>query len=67
MLPSGDSDIREAIMRIGKTNTILKRTVNKLLPIENTYQDTNQKNKAKEQKLGREVAIFGELKRKHQC
>ena len=54
-------------MRIGKTNTILKRTVNKLLPIENTYQDTNQKNKAKEQKLRREVAIFGELKRKYQC
>ena len=65
MLPSGDSDIRGAIMRIGKTNTILKRTVNKLLPIENTYQDTNQKNKAKEQKLRREVAIFGELKRKY--
>ena len=67
MLPSGDSDIRGAIMRIGKTNTILKRTVNKLLPIENTYQDTNQKNKAKEQKLRREAAIFGELKRKYQC
>ena len=67
MLPSGDSDIRGAIMRIGKTNTILNRTVNKLLPIENTYQDTNQKNKAKEQKLRIEVAIFGELKRKYQC
>ena len=67
MLPSGDSDIRGAIMRIGKTSTILKRTVNKLLPIENTYQDTNQKNKAKEQKLRIEVAIFGELKRKYQC
>ena len=67
MLPSGDSDIRGAIMTIGKTSTILKRTVNKLLPIENTYQDTNQKNKAKEQKLRIEVAIFGELKRKYQC
>ena len=67
VLHSRDSDIRGAIVRIGKTNTILKRAVNKLFPIENTYQDTNQKNKAKEQKLRREAAIFRELKRKYQC
>ena len=67
VLQSRDSDIRGAIVRIEKTNTILKRAVNKLFPIENTYQDTNQKNKAKEQKLRREAAIFGELKRKYQC
>ena len=67
VLQSRDSYIRGAIVRIEKTNTILKRAVNKLFPIENTYQDTNQKNKAKEHKLRREAAIFGELKRKYQC
>ena len=42
-------------MRIWKTNTILKRPVNKLFTDENTYHDTNQTDKAKEQKLKREV------------
>ena len=36
-----DSEIRQAIAWIAKTNTILKRFVNKLFPIEDTYQDTN--------------------------
>ena len=41
-LPSRDSEMRGAIAKIEKTNTILKRPINKLLTIENTYHDTNQ-------------------------
>ena len=44
-LPSRDSEIRGAIVRIVKTNTILKRPVNKLFPVENTYPDTKQRDK----------------------
>ena len=51
VLPSRDSEIRGAIVRIAKTNTILKRPVNKLFAVENTYHDTNQTDKAKEQKF----------------
>ena len=40
VLPSRDSKIRGAVVRIAKTNTILKRSVNKLLAVENTYHDT---------------------------
>ena len=40
-----------------------KHPVNKLFPIENTYHDT----KAREQKLRREAAAIGELKRKDEC
>ena len=50
-LPNRDSKIKGAIVRINKTNAILKRPVNKLFPIEYTYPDTNQTDKAKEQKL----------------
>ena len=51
VLPSRDSEIRGAIVRIAKTNTILKRPVNKLFAVENTYHDTNQTDKAREQKF----------------
>ena len=54
-------------MRTAKTNTIIKRPVNKLSLIENTYQDTNQTGMAKEQKLRQEAALIGELKRKCEC
>ena len=62
-LPSRDSQIRGAIVRIAKTNTILKRPVKKLFAVENTYHDTkdvklpnilddtNQTDKAREQKF----------------
>ena len=53
-------------MTIKKTNAILKRPVNKLFPIESTYHDTNQTDKAREQKLRWEVAAIGELKRKYE-
>ena len=54
-------------MRIAKTNTILKRPVNKLLAIQNTYQDTNQPGTSREQKLRQKAAVIGELKRKYEC
>ena len=41
-LPNRDSETRGAIVTIAKTNTILKRSANKPLPIENMYQDTSQ-------------------------
>ena len=48
-----------------KANAILKCLVNKLLPTEYTYHDTNQTDKARRQKLRREAAAIGELKRKY--
>ena len=51
VLPSRDFEIRGAIVRITKTNTILKRPVNKFFAVENTYHDTNQTDKAREQKF----------------
>ena len=50
VLPSRDSEIKVAIVRMAKTNTILKRPVNKLFTVKNTYHDTNQTDKAREQK-----------------
>ena len=41
VLPSTDSEIRGAIVRISKTNTVLKRAANKLFAVENTYHNTN--------------------------
>ena len=49
-------------MIIKKTSAILKRPVNKLFPIEYTY-DTNQIDKTSKQKLRSEAAITWELKR----
>ena len=54
-------------MRIEKTNTILKRPVTKLFTVENTYHGTSQTDKAREQKLRRETAVIGGLKRKYEC
>ena len=55
------------IVRIEKANAILKDPVNKFFPIEYTYQDTNQTDKAREQKLRWEAAVIAELKRKYEC
>ena len=63
VLSSRDSEIKGAIVRIKKTNAILKRPVNKLFPTEYTYHDTNQTDKAREQKLRREAAVIDELKK----
>ena len=54
-------------MTIKRANAILKRPVNKLFVTEYTYHDTNQTDKAREQKLRREAAVIGELKRKYDC
>ena len=67
VLHSRDSEIKGAIVGIKKTNAILKRLVNKLFLIEYTYHDTNQTDKAREQKLRWEAAVIVELKRKYEC
>ena len=66
-ITSVDSEIKGAITKIAKINTIIKLPVNKLFTVENTYQDTNQRDKAIEQKLRREAAVIGEIKRKYEC
>ena len=65
LLPSRDSEIIGAIVRIKKTNAILCKT-NAMFPIEYTYHDTNQIYKARKQKLRLEAAVTGELKRKYE-
>ena len=54
-------------MRIAETNEILKRPVNKLFPIEYTYHNNNQTDKAREPNLRWEAAVIRELKRKYEC
>ena len=44
-------EIRGAIARITKTNTIVKRPVGKLFAVENTYYDTNQTDKASHREI----------------
>ena len=51
VLPSWDSEIRGVLVRIEKTNIILKRPVNKLFAVENTYHDTNQIDKASNKEI----------------
>ena len=57
VLPSRYSEIRRAITKMAKSNTILK----------NTYYDTKQTDKAREQKLRREAAVIGEALIKYEC
>ena len=51
VLPSRDSGIRAEIVRIVKTNTILKRPVNKLFAVENTYHNTKQTGKVSHKEI----------------
>ena len=51
VLPSRDSEIRGVIVRIANTNRILKRSVNKLFAVENTYHDTNQTDKTSNKEI----------------
>ena len=51
VLPRRDSKKKAVIGRIKKANASLKHPVNKLFPTEYTYQDTNQTDNAREQKL----------------
>ena len=66
LLSSRDSEIG-GIIRIAKTNAILKRPVNKLFPVENTYHNTNQRDKARGQKLVNEAVRISKQKRKYEC
>ena len=50
-LPTRNTEIRGAIVRMAKTNTIRKRPVNKLVPAENTYHDTNQTDKVSHKEI----------------
>ena len=65
LLSTRDSEIAGSIARI--VRTILERHVNKLFTVENTYHDTNQTDKVREQKLRGETAVIAELKRKCEC
>ena len=51
LLPNRDSEIRGAIVRIAKSNTILKRPVNSLFGVENIYHDNNQTDKASHEEI----------------
>ena len=64
VLPSRDSEKVGPIVRIVNANATLKHPVNKLFSFENTYHDTNQTDKAREQKLRQEAPVISELKRK---
>ena len=45
-----------------QTNTIFVYLINKLFTIENTYHDTNQTDKEREQKLRQEAALLRKLR-----
>ena len=60
VLPSRDSEIRGPIVRISKTNTILKSPINKLFTVENTCHDTNQTDKASHKKIVSLSLLSGE-------
>ena len=66
VLPSRDSATRGAIVRIVKTNTILELVINKLCTVEKTCHDTNQIEKAREQKFRWEGVGIGKQKRKYE-
>ena len=51
VLSSRDSEIRGEIVRIAKTNTILKCSLNNLFAVENIYHDTNQTDKASHREI----------------
>ena len=59
--------MKGAIVRMPKTNAIFKHPISKFFTFENTYLDTKQRDKKREQKLRREIAVIGELKMKYEC
>ena len=56
------SESRGTIVKIMQTNTIFVYLINKLFTIENTYHDTNQTDKEREQKLRQEAALLRKLR-----
>ena len=67
VLPSRNSEIKGAIVTMAKTYTMIKRPVNKVFTVKNTYHDTNQADKARDQKKRQEAAVIAELKMKYEC
>ena len=67
VLHGRDSKIRGTIVGFAKISAILKRSVNKLFPIENTCQDTKKTATAEERKLKQGATIIDKLKRKYEC
>ena len=67
VLPSRNSEIKGAIVTMAKTYTMIKRPVNKVFTVKNTYHDTNQADKAREQKIRQEAAVIAELNMKYEC
>ena len=57
VLPSRHSEIRAKIVRIAKTNTILKLAIYKLFAVENTYYDTNQTDKTSYKDMASEYPV----------
>ena len=51
VLTRRDSEIKGIIVTIEKTNIILKRPVNKLFTVENTYHNTNQTDRASNKEI----------------
>ena len=66
VLPSRNSEIKGAIVTMAKTYTMIKRPVNKVFTVKNTYHDTNQADKAREQKIRQEPAVIAELNMKYE-
>ena len=58
LLPSRDSEIRGAIVRITKTNAILKRPTDKLFEVENTYHETNHTDKASHREIASPFSYY---------
>ena len=58
LLRSRDSEIRGAIVRITKTNTILKRLIYKLFAVENTYHETNQADQASQREIASPFSCY---------
>ena len=44
----------------------MQRSVSKLFIVENTYHDTNQTHKAREDKLRQKAVVIGEFRRKYE-
>ena len=66
IIPSRDSNIRAAKIKVGKTGAIINRPVNKLYPLEcsmtyDTEGNVNKVNQEDTPRRKREAAITGEL------
>ena len=57
VLPRRDSEIRGPIGRIKMTNIILKRPVNKLFAVPNTFHDTNQTDKTSHKEIASSSSV----------